>query len=966
MKNTLVHRAFEAQTDRSPNAPALVYQGRQLTYGQLDARANALARFLRARGVGRDVRVGIWTDASPEMVVGVLGVLKSGGAYLPLDPTCPTQRLGFMLEDAAVPVLLTQQHLLPRLPESYRGETVCLDSGWDAIARQGPTRLPDGPSPDDLAYVIYTSGTTGQPKGVLLHHAGLANLAAALVELFDVRPEGRVLQFANFSFDASVAEIFMALSAGAALYLAPRDLRGFGPQLLQFLREQRITTATLPPSLLATLPDEPLPDLSTLCSAGETCSWEVARRWAPGRRFLNGYGPTESTVGACYHRVQQLDTSTASVPIGRPIPGVQVYVVDEALRPVPEGEPGELCIGGAGVARGYLNRHDLTQERFVPDPFSGEPRDRLYRTGDRVRRLPDGALEFLGRLDEQVKVRGFRVELGEIEAVLERHPAVRKAIATVREDVPGDRRLIAYVLPQTRPALELWPSTAEYFVYDDVLYAAMTNDERRNQSYRVALERQVNGKTVLDIGAGKDAILSRLCVEVGARKVYAIEVLEASYRKAATCLEALGLADRVQLIHGSSRAVELPEKVDVCVSELVGAIGGAEGAAVLLNDAWRFLKDGGVMVPRRSLTRIAAVSLPDDFLDDPGFAPLPAHYVEEIFRQVGRRFDLRLCLKGVTSAHLISEADVFEDLDFGGAVDVEVSHAINLPVTRDARLDGFLVWLNLFTDVGEVIDVLAHTHCWLPVFFPAFSPGVPVARGDVVRAVVSRSLCDNGLNPDYAIQGAVHRHNEEVLPFAYRSDHWGRGYRSSPFYRQVFLPDAVKTKERPRPGASGAQLRSHAQAHLPDFMIPAAFVRLAEVPVTPNGKVDRRALPAPTRDQMDLSEPLVPACGPVEEAIAAVWSEVLGLSEVGAQDDFFEVGGDSLTATQVVSRLRQVFGLDLPPRALFELPTVAQLALAIVEALAQRAGDEHLAGFLAELEAIEAKAPTPDPNYAKP
>jgi amino acid adenylation domain-containing protein len=956
---------FAELAERCPGATALVCQGRQLTYGELDARANALARFLRARGVGRDVPVGIWTDVSPEMIVGVLGVLKSGGAYLPLDPTCPAQRLGFMLQDAAVPVLLSQQHLLPRLPESYRGEAVGLDSGWDAIARQGPTRLPKDPAPDDLAYLIYTSGTTGQPKGVLLHHAGLANLTAALVELFEVRPEGRVLQFANFSFDASVAEIFMALTAGATLYLAPRDIRGFGSELLEFLRAERITTATLPPSLLATLPDERLPDLTTLCSAGETCSWRVARRWAPGRRFLNGYGPTEATVGTCYHLVQQLDASSASVPIGLPIPGVRVHVLDEALRPVPEGEPGELCIGGVGVAREYLNRPDLTRERFVPDPFTGEPRDRLYRTGDHVRRLPDGALEFLGRLDGQVKVRGFRVELGEIEAVLERHPSVSKAIAAVREDVPGDRRLVAYFLPQTRPALELWPSTAEYFVYDDVLYAAMTNDERRNQSYRVALARHVQGKTVLDIGAGKDAILSRLCVELGARKVYAIEVLEESFRKAAASLEALGLADRIQLIHGNAREVELPEKVDVCVSELVGAIGGAEGAAVLLNDARRFLKDGGVMVPRQSLTRIAAVSLPDDFLDDPGFAPLPAHYAEEIFRQVGRRFDLRLCLKGVRSGHLISESDFFEDLDFGGAVEVEESHAINLPITRDARLDGFLVWLNLITDCGEVIDVLAHTHCWLPVFFPVFSPGVTVSRGDVVRAVVSRSLCDNGLNPDYAIQGTVYRQREGALPFTYRSDHWGCEYRASPFYRRVFLPDGVKTKDRPRPGASGAELRHHAQAYLPDYMVPSAFVRLAEVPVTSNGKVDRQALPAPMREQMDLSEPLVTPSGPVEEAIAAVWSEVLGLSEVGAHDNFFDVGGDSLTATQVVSRLRHVFGLDLPPRVVFELPTVAQLALAAVEALARRAGDEHLAGFLAELEAIEAKAPTPDLNNVK-
>jgi amino acid adenylation domain-containing protein len=946
----LFHRLFEGWVDRSPRATAVVCEYGQVTYQELDARANSLARFLRARGIGRDVPVGIWVEKSPDMVVAALGVLKAGAAYLPLDATCPPQRLAFMLQDSAAPILLTQRHLLPNLSPAYRGEAVSLDADWPTITAHGDDRLADEPTAEDLAYVIYTSGTTGQPKGVLLHHAGLANLVAALEDLFAVGSDSRVLQFANFGFDASVADFVMALTRGATLYLVPRDMRSSGPDLVRFLREQHITTATLPPSLLATLPNETLPELATLCSAGETCSWEIARRWAPGRRFLNGYGPTEATVGACYHHVEQLDGPTGSVPIGRPIPGVRVQVLDDALRPVPTGEVGELCIAGVGVARGYLNRPELTSDRFRLDPFGG-PHDRLYRSGDRGRCLPDGTFEFLGRTDDQVKLRGFRVELGEVASVLERHSSVRQAVVAVREDVPGERRLVAYVVPETRPPLEVWPSVAEHFVYDEVLYAAMTNDERRNRSYRAALERHVRGKTVLDIGAGQDAILSSLCVEAGARRVYAIEVLEESYRKASARVAALGLSDRITLIHGDSREVRLPEKVDVCVSELVGALGGAEGAAVLMNDARRFLKDGGVMVPRRSLTRVAAVSLPDGFLADPAFAPLPAHYAEAIFRQVGRRFDLRLCLKGVTAHHLITEAGVFEDLDFAGPVTAEADHDIALTVTRDGRIDGFLAWLTLDTGAGEVIDVLAHPHCWLPVFFPAFSPGITVSRGDVVRATVTRSLCANGLNPDYALRGTIERHNGEPVAFADRSDHCGGAYRASPFYRQVFLPQGVRARGRPRPEAVGADLRQHAQALLPDYMVPSAFVRMAALPLTSNGKVDRHALAAPMREQLEAGTEFVAACGPVEEAIAAVWSEVLGLDAVGAHDDFFAVGGDSLTATRAASRLCQVLGVDLSQRALFERPTVARLAEGVVEALAWRTGESDLEALLAELEA---------------
>jgi amino acid adenylation domain-containing protein len=435
------HELFEARAERTPEAVAVVSGDRRWTYRELNDHANRLARYLRGLGVGRDCLVGLCVERSPETIAGLLGILKAGGAFVPLDPTYPRERLAFLSRDARVPVLLTEQRLLGRLPETG-ARVVCLDADWEQIARESPADLEPAAGPDDLAYVIYTSGSTGAPKGVMVAHRGLCNLARAQIRAFDVRPDSRVLQFAPLSFDASVSEIFMALGAGAALHLAAPAEQMPGPDLVGLLRRQAITTLTLPPSALAVLPDADLPALRSLIVAGEACPADLLARWAPGRRFFNAYGPTEVSVCAT---IAECSDGIRPPPIGRPIANTTVYVLDRRLRPVPAGVAGELYVGGVGLARGYLGRPALTADRFVPDPF-GRPGGRLYRTGDRARWRADGQLEFLGRLDQQVKVRGFRVELGEVEAALAQHPGVRHAAVVVREDGSGDRSLVACVV----------------------------------------------------------------------------------------------------------------------------------------------------------------------------------------------------------------------------------------------------------------------------------------------------------------------------------------------------------------------------------------------------------------------------------------------------------------------------------------------------------------------------------------
>jgi amino acid adenylation domain-containing protein/non-ribosomal peptide synthase protein (TIGR01720 family) len=441
-----IHELFERQVRATPEAIALVLGDRQLSYQDLDLRANRLSRHLRASGLDCESRVGICMERSLEMVIGMLGVLKAGAAYVPLDPQYPIQRLSFMLEDAQAFVLLTQSALLERIDTSACFLVICLDQHWGDLPAGGGARSPGGtgPTPQNLAYVIYTSGTTGRPKGALLEHRGAVNLAMVQQRAFGVGAGSRVLQFASSSYDASVWEFLMALASGAALCLADRDSLLPGSDLEQLLREQAITIVTLPPSVLGALEDEEFPALSTIVAAGERCSAELVSRWSAGRRFFNAYGPTESTVCATLQLCGVEPGITP--PIGTPIDNAETYILDADQDPVPQEVPGELCLGGVGLARGYAGRPEVTAERFIPHPFSSSPGERLYRTGDGSRWREAGGIEFLGRLDHQVKLRGFRIEPGEIEAVLEEHAAVQQAAVVVREDPSGNPCLLGYVV----------------------------------------------------------------------------------------------------------------------------------------------------------------------------------------------------------------------------------------------------------------------------------------------------------------------------------------------------------------------------------------------------------------------------------------------------------------------------------------------------------------------------------------
>ncbi|GBO51723.1 long-chain-fatty-acid--CoA ligase [Pseudanabaena sp. lw0831] len=448
--NSSIQEVFEAQVVATPDAIALIFENEQISFQELNCRANQLAHYLRGLGIGADSLVGIYIERSLETVIGILGILKAGGAYVPLDPSYPPERLEFMVTDTQVSVLLTQQRLVEQLLPS-NARIVCLDTDWEAIALESQANPVCNVTPDNLAYVIYTSGSTGIPKGVSVVHRGVVRLVKNS-NYADFSASQVFLQLAPLAFDASTFEVWGALLNGARLVLFPSDKPSLD-ELGQIIDRYNVTIIWLTAGLFHLMVDEQLESLrplQQLLAGGDVLSVNHVQRFRealPNCRLINGYGPTESTTFTCCYTIEDAKNIGSSVPIGRPIANTQVYILNPQLQPMPIGAIGEIYIGGDGLASGYFNRPELTTERFVSNPFSSQSGAKLYKTGDLARYFPDGNIEFLGRIDNQVKIRGFRIELGEVEAVLSQYPTIQKSVVIVREDIPADKRIVAYFVP---------------------------------------------------------------------------------------------------------------------------------------------------------------------------------------------------------------------------------------------------------------------------------------------------------------------------------------------------------------------------------------------------------------------------------------------------------------------------------------------------------------------------------------
>jgi amino acid adenylation domain-containing protein/non-ribosomal peptide synthase protein (TIGR01720 family) len=925
-----VHDLFEAATAQTPEAIAVISEQSQLTYHQLNESSNQVAHYLKTLGVTAENLVGVYLERSPELIIAILGVLKAGGAYLPMDPSYPKTRIQWMLNDARPIVLLTSHDLRAGLDHEA---AVCLDREWGRIAQESSSNPVRACTAGNAAYVVYTSGSTGSPKAVLVEHRALVNHAVAVSRSYALIPADRVLQFSSPAFDVFAEEVYPTLLSGAAVVLRPDAISSSLTAFNDCIESRQLTVLNLPVSYwhewVSDLEDsnQSLPDCLRLVIVGnEKVLAQSWTRWLSlaGTRIesRNAYGPTEATVTTTFYSPHAGTSGDlgVSVPIGRPIANSHVFILDEEMHPVPIGVPGELYIGGEGLARGYRNQPDATAVAFVPHPFAQGRR--LYKTGDVGWFLPDGNIEFLGRTDHQVKIRGHRVELEEVRMAVAAHEDVQDCAVTAREDQPGQARLVAYVVPAP-PKPELWPSIGEYFLHDALMYYAMTHDEERNRLYRTAINRHVKDKVVLDVGTGADALLARFCLEAGARRVYAIEQLDSAHAQAEELLTRLSLNDRIRLIHGDARKIDLPEKVDVCVSELLGMIGSSEGAIGILNDVRRHLKEDGTMIPSRCITKIAAARLPENLRRAPGFTELSGPYAQKIFDSVGFEFDVRVCIGNFPEANIVSDTQVFEDLDFRRVIDSELRSEITLTMHKSGRIDGFLLWLNVYPDENDLIDVRHESHNWLPVLFPVFYPGLEVAAGDAVHVVCYVHHNTSSITPDYRIEGTLVREGCTPVTFDYWSFHSRPSFKQCPFYETLFA-DGWAHNFAPQRQAAPV-VRAYLKERLPEYLVPSTFVTLQSLPRMPNGKLDVRLLPPSGDLALPQTRVYDPPRTPVEETLVRLWSELLGVPQVGIHDNFFELGGDSIISIQLVSRARSA-GISLTVNHLFQYPNIAELA----------------------------------------
>ncbi|KAF6624994.1 non-ribosomal peptide synthetase, partial [Paenibacillus sp. EKM10P] len=442
-----IHGLFETKTAHTPEQPALYFEGEQLSYRELNERANRLARTLRSQGVTKDRLVGLMTERSIDMIVGMLGILKAGGAYVPIDPTYPEERIRYMLDDSGAKLLLTQGHLVDKV--AFDGHMLVLN-GAESVYHEDGSNLEPLSGPNDLAYVIYTSGTTGQPKGVMLEHHGLCNLKTYFDQEFEISTSDHMLLFASYSFDAACWEIFQALFCGATLYVPTSETILDYERFEQYMADHHITVAALPPTYAVYLEPQRMPNLRILVTAGSAASTELVYKWKDQVAYYNGYGPTENSVATSIWPVSKDERAGQLISIGRPVPNHRVYMVDVHGHLAPIGVAGELCVSGPGLARGYLDRPELTAEKFVPNPFAaGEAGyERMYRTGDLARWMPDGNIEYLGRIDHQVKIRGYRIELGEVEAQILKVEDVQEVIVLAQADEQGQNQLVAYYVAE--------------------------------------------------------------------------------------------------------------------------------------------------------------------------------------------------------------------------------------------------------------------------------------------------------------------------------------------------------------------------------------------------------------------------------------------------------------------------------------------------------------------------------------
>lgn len=1026
-----IHQLFESQVEQTPDAIALVFATEEITYKELNNRSNQLANYLQKNGVVSEVLVGLCVERSLEMIVGMLGILKAGGAYVPLDPHYPTERLRCLIEDTKIPFVLTSRQWLNCLGQ-HNSKVICLDS-WD-IAQEITTNPICKITTDNLAYIIYTSGTTGKPKAVAIEHKSLLNLIFWHQQTFAVSPFDRVTQVAGVAFDACTWEIFPYLTAGASIYFPNEEIKRSPELLRDWLVSNSISISFLPTPLAekALLLNWSNTALRLLLTGGDKlhqypladCPFQV----------VNNYGPTENTVVTtsamlAKSSVEKNSHTFIAPTIGRPINNTQAYILDKYLQPVPIGVVGELYIAGDGLARGYLNSPDLTAQQFIDNPFSNQPKARLYKTGDLVRYQPDGNIEFLGRLDEQIKIRGYRIELGEIESLLNQHPSIEQTVVITDKDELGEKRLVAYFVSTSQANTDFNSSKNTALMQDEqVLQWQMLYDETYKQSVpdcepifniigwnssytkqplsaqqmkewvnnQVAIILALQPKKVLEIGCGTGLLLFRIAPYC--TQYYGTDFSVSSLNYIRQQLSQLPQVTILQKVANDFEGVKSESFDTVILNSVVQYFPSIYYLMQVIEGAVKALIPGGFIFigDVRSLPLLpafhASVQLfqAEPFLTreqfqqrvqlqlfqemelviDPDlFYALKQHFpqISDVQIQLMRgqdhneltqfRYNVILCVGAAVS----SPNQPWSKTGYASSFEQEKSNKNTLGLSPlwgglESALQS-LNWQENSLTVSTVRQQLIEQQPEILVI-----KKIPNARVIAAVKMAQWLRSATALKTVGQFKKAL---QEEVVEGVEPEDLWALnklGYRvdiswsdadGEGCYDALFVRQEIEAKKTISPHNTSLrpwqdyannplqaqaarqlvpQLRSYLTEKLPEYMIPSAFVVLESLPLTANGKIDRRALPAPDLIKQELMNAYVAPRTVIEEVLVKIFAEVLNLKRVGVADNFFELGGHSLLATQLVSRVRDALGVELPLRSVFESPKIAQLSL-IVESL---------------------------------
>lgn len=1010
-----IHNLFEIQVNKNPLNVAVTFEKEHLTYQELNERSNQLAHYLKSLGVRAEVMVGICLERTINTVIGLLGILKAGGCYIPLDPAYPQERLAYIVENSQPLILLTQQSLLAichnLLPdqqsnlENQQTIIVSIDSDWEKIAQCSQENPDSTLTSRNLAYTIYTSGSTGKPKGVQIEHQSVVNFLISMIQEPGITETDRLLAVTTISFDIAALEIYLPLSVGASVILVSQENSTYGSKLIEQIEETKATIIQATPAtwqMLLTSEWKGNKQLKLLCG-GEALTQKLASQLLEKVGSLwNMYGPTETTI---WSTVYQVTSATEKIPIGKPIANTQIYILDQHLRrltdpltPVPFGEIGELSIGGEGLARGYLNQPELTQQKFVPNSLSNQPGSRLYKTGDLVRYLPDGNIEYIGRIDNQVKIRGFRIEVGEIETLLHEHFLVKEAVVNAREENNGEKRLVAYIIPNQdtektnisdtetdahRSQTEQWQK-----IWNDAYSQSNAEEDPTfnisgwNNSYTglpvhptevkewvehtVKRILSLKPNRVLEIGCGTGMLLFRIAPQCD--RYCGTDITKASVHYIEEQLNKQGQDwSKVSLYQTSADNLEIlaNQSFDsVVINSVIQYFPSINYLVKVLEELVHKVESGGFIF----VGDVRSLPLLETFYTSVQLYQAPSSLsTKQLKQRIQKRLNQEQGLVidpdffRAIKQHLPQITDVEIRLKRGRYHNelvrfrYDVILRVGTPKTNIEhswldwqqgsftleKLSQILAEINpqtlgirnipnarIFADVTAQ-KILAQKDC--PDTVAQLKELVEKASQNVVEP---EDICELSEKFSYIVNinwsqdqangcyDVIFKHEEAIFTDTPDNDR----KISSPVFLKPWLVYANNPVTENSTPQLVPQLRSFLKQKLADYMIPSNFVIMESFPLTPNGKIDRRSLPAPTHNRPVLESPFVPPHNTIHEELAEIWSEVLEIEPVGIYDNFFELGGHSLLTAQIFHKIHEVFQLDLSLLSFFENPTISGLA----------------------------------------